>query len=249
MLISEGAPRFRPSKRRLLGRHVNSSFLQFISANELTLAADCAAGVGMCFFFCGVQLFARKPSSARASKTTVSAATPGLAAISGKATGPRTLAAPISGKSCYVYRTSIWQLESDGKKEWKNVAEETGHVTFLIEDETGELSVEPSGAELDLRQNLSEEYGSPLSSSSKAPKETRDQPSSSDQLSNSDQPSNGKAIPHAVSNFLGRNGITLDRPTRVEEYCLQPEQPIFVTGTVIRNSAAPADPLASIFVG
>ena len=196
---------------------MNPSFFQFISENHLTLAAGCAAGVGMCFFFCGVQMFARKRPSGQAPSLMVGEARPGLAAISGKSAGTRTLAAPISGMPCYVYRAVVWQLDSEGKGEWKNVAEETGHVTFLIEDETGELLVEPTGAEFDLCQSLSGEYGSPSSSSS---------------------------VPEAVANFLARNGVTLDRPTRVEEYCLQPETPVVVTGTVIENSALPANAVA-----
>ncbi|MFZ3340990.1 MAG: GIDE domain-containing protein [Terriglobales bacterium] len=203
--------------------------LQLIAANHLTLAAGGAAGVGMCFFFCGVQLLARTNSSHHVSKISIGAATPGLAAIAGKTTGARTLTAPISGRPCYAYQTSILQRESTGKKEWKNVAEETGHVTFLIQDETGELLVEPSGAELDLGQNFGEEYGSPS-----LPSET------------SNQISNNEIVP-AVSSFLARNGISLDRPTRVEEYCLEPETSVVITGTVTRNSGVPADSLASTF--
>jgi E3 Ubiquitin ligase len=174
----------------------------------------------MCFFFCGVQLFARKRPSGQASMLTVNAARPGLAAISGKAAGTRTLVAPISGMPCYVYRAAVWQLDTEGKSEWKNVAGETGHVTFLIEDETGEILVEPSGAEFELCQSLSGEYGSPSSSSS--------------------------SVPEAVANFLARNGITLDRPTRVEEYCLQPETPVVVTGTVTENSALSENAVAPV---
>ena len=151
---------------------------------------------------------------------TVNAARPGLAAISGKAAGTRTLVAPISGMPCYVYRAAVWQLDSGKKAGWKNVAGETGHVTFLIEDETGEILVEPSGAEFELCQSLSGEYSSPSSSSS--------------------------SVPEAVANFLAGNGITLDRPTRVEEYCLQPETAVVVTGTVIENSALSENAVAPV---
>jgi hypothetical protein len=229
MLISEGSHVARPSKRRSLGKHVNPS-LQFIAANHFALAACCAAGVGIWFFFCGVQLFAHKESSGRAPKVTISAAVAGLAAVAGKATGPRTLASPISGKPCYVYRASIWQLhESVAKKEWKNVAEETGHLTFLVEDETGRLLVEPGGAELDLRQNLSEEFLGPSVSS----------------VQEADKPSNKSAVSEAVASFLARNGVALDRPTRVEEYCLQPEAQVVITGTIAKNSTFQMDSLAS----
>ena len=240
MLISEGSPLFWSSKQAsrrpshgagFLGTHVDS-ILQFIAANRLTLAAGCAAGVGMCFFFCGVQLFARINSSNAISKVSVGTAAPGLATIAGKTTGTRTLAGPISGKPCYVYQTSVWQQDSSGKKEWKNVAEETGHVTFLIEDETGQLLVEPSGAQLDLRQSLSEEYGS----------------ASSPSPGTSDPTSNKEILPGAVSNFLARNGITLDRPTRFKEYCLEPETGIVITGTVAVSSSNPPPAIAKTTV-
>jgi len=215
--------------RGVLGTQV-SPILQLIVANQVALAAGCAAGVGMCFFFCGLQLFAHRQSPGRGPKVTVNAALPGPATIAGKATGQRTLPAPISRKPCYVYRASIWQLhESGGTKQWKKAADETGHLTFLVEDETGQLPVEPSGAELDLLRSISEEYGAPLSSGA-----------------TSDGFSEKETVPEAVTNFLARNGIAHDRPIRVEEYCLEPETPVVVTGTVTRNSAVQASTPASI---
>lgn len=124
--------------------------------------------------------------------------------------------------------------ESAGKNEWKNVAEESGHLTFLLEDETGQLLVEPSGAELDLCQNISQEYGSLPSYS----------PDPLNQLSGTsphNQSSNRETVPHAFTDFLARNGVSLDRPTRVEEYCLEPETPVVITGTVTENSPMQAD--------
>lgn len=212
---------------------MNPSFLNFLSANHLALAAGCAAGIGMCFFFCGVQLFARKNSSSRLPKVLIRGAGPGLVALSGKATGPRTLLAPISGSPCYLYRTSIWQQTPAGNREWKNVAEETGHLTFLIEDETGQLPVEPSGAELDLRQTLVQDYGAASSPPGQTSNHTKD-------LSLASQ-----SVPEPVANFLSRNGIALDHPTRVEEYCLQPEMSVSVTGTIVENAPPLGDSAVS----
>ena len=232
-----------PSKRSLLGKHVNLSFLQFIATDHLALAAGCAAGVGMCFFFCGVQLFARQHPSSCAPRVAISATAPGFAAVAGKATGQRTLPLPSAEGHASSIGPRILQLqesaEDKDKKEWKNVAEETGHLTFFIEDETGQLLVEPSGAELDLRQNISEEYSSQSSSSPQPLDEFSDRPSNNQ--------SSGETVPRTFTNFLVRNGISLDRPTCVEEYCLEPETPIVVTGTVIKNDAMHADSLASIF--
>ena len=103
-------------------------------------------------------------------------------------------------------------MESAGDK-WKNVAEETGHLTFLVEDPTGKLSVEPCGAELNLRQSFREDYALPFSNPA----------------------ANQDALPENVGNFLARNGVALNRPTRVEERCLLAGAPVFVTGTLTEN--------------
>ncbi len=197
---------------------MNPSLLNFVAQNHLALGAYSAGGLGLYLFLRGFQLFVLKPVVGQFPKIVVSAATPGPALIAGSAVGLRTLAAPITGKECYVYRTSIWQQESGGKKEWKNVAEETGHLTFLIEDPTGTLLVEPLGAEVDLRPDFREEYTPPSSSS---------------------PPSEPKTDPELIESFLGRNGIKLDRPTRIEESCLQHRSSVFVAGTLSETSAFP----------
>jgi hypothetical protein len=195
---------------------VNPSLLHFIALNRLVLEGCSAAGLGLAFFFFGVRPFARRYFHGSRSRLRIRAAAAGPAAIFGRATGPRTLAAPITGSPCYVYRTAIWQQEPGGKSEWKKAAEETGCLTFLLEDSTGQLLVEPLGAELDLRQNFSDEYGSAASSAN--------QPS--DRLA----PQN--PISERVTTFLARNGITPDRPTRIEECFLEPATPVFITGTL-----------------
>ena len=181
--------------------------------NHLVLGAYSGAVLGLCLFLRGLQLFARKRSRGHVQNISVSAATSGPATVSGAASGPRILTAPITGRQCFVYRTSIFQRESSSQ-EWKNVAEETGHLTFTLEDPTGKVSVEPCGAELDLRQCLSEEYA----------------PASN--------PASDRAIPEHVISFLVRNGVAADRPTRLEECCLRPAAPVFITGTLVENSNA-----------
>ncbi len=189
---------------RAPGKDVNSLF-QFLESNQLLLGGSAAAGLGLCFFFWGLRFFLRNRSALSSPNTLVHTATPGLATFVGTAVGPRTLSAPITGNECYIYRTTIWQREPDHKTEWKNVAEETGHLTFFVEDPTGKMSVEPCGAELDLGQSFQEEYASLTSETS---------------------------LPERIANFMVRNGVTPGRPTRIEECCLLPKNPVFVTGTV-----------------
>ena len=217
MLITEGAPGLALFETRVPRKSVNPNLLHFVVVNHLALAACSAAGLGLCLFLRGFQLFARKPAFGRFPRVVVGAANPGFALIVGSATGPRTLAAPITKKPCYLYRASIWQQPSVWQTEWKKVAEESGHLTFLVEDPTGQLLVEPLGAEIDLCQDFSQEYGSSSSSS-----ETN--------------------VPEHVASFLARNGIVPDCPTRIEECCLQPASPVFVAGTL--SESALATPLA-----
>jgi hypothetical protein len=194
---------------------VNPSLFHFIAMNQLPLAAYGVAALGVCLFLRGLQLFSRKRSRGHVPNVSVSSATAGPATITGAAYGMRKLTTPITGKECFVYRASIWQKES-GSQEWKNVAEETGHLTFLVEDPTGKLSVEPCGAELVLRSSFNEEYASPSPSPS-------------------NEASTPAAIPKNVGSFLLRNGVAPDRPTRIEECCLPAGAPVFVTGTLIEN--------------
>jgi hypothetical protein len=221
---------------------VNPSFLHFIALYRLVIEGCSAAGLGLAFCFFGVRLFARRYFHGHRSRLRINAATAGPAAIFGRATGPRTLAAPITGSPCYVYRTSIRQREPGAGSEWKRAAEETGCLTFLLEDSTGQLLVEPLGAELDLRQNFSQEFG-PESSSANQPSglSSPDQPSR--------QPSTQNPIPERIASFLARNGISPDRPIRIEECCLEPATPVFIAGTLTGDAlnedrSLQADPAA-----
>jgi hypothetical protein len=207
-----GATSLALSRPGLGGNPVNPSLLHFLGANHLALGACSAAVFGLYIFLCGVRLFARRPALHQASEVTVAAAAPGPAAISGTAVGSRSLAAPITGRECYLYRTSIWQQDSPGKNEWKNVVEETGHRSFLIKDDTGVLPVEPLGARFDLRNTFTGEFVVTPSSSHPA------------------------GIPGVVAAFLSRHGITPDRPVRIVECCLEPESPVFIAGTLQENS-------------
>jgi hypothetical protein len=199
-----------------------SPLLRFISIH-FTLTAYFAAATGLCLFLLGVRLFARKRLLAPIPTSTVYAASSGRTAISGKATGPYTLSAPLTGQNCYVSRTTVWQQNrSGGKAEWTKVSEETLHLPFFIKDASGQLLVEPLGAEFDLRPILREEYGLPSSSV---------------------KPGN---IPPNVNTYLVRHGIPVDLPTRIEECALQPEMRFFIAGTVVKNPGIEVRPLLPV---
>jgi hypothetical protein len=131
------------------------------------------------------------------------------------AAGPYTMPAPITGKPCFLYHTTAWQ-QRDGKKEdWDKVADETLHLPFFIDDSTGQLLVEPQGADLDLHRDFREEYAASFFSSN----------FSSDE----------DGVPPRVSVFLSRYGIVPARRLRIEERSIKPEDALFIAGTLTEN--------------
>ena len=180
--------------------------------SQSTMLAGLAAGVGLCFLFWGLRLFARRIALSRISAPTIRGASPGFVAISGTATGPYTLNAPVSGKPCYISQTTVWQQSGRSKSgPWQQVAEETLYLPFFIQDSTGQLLIEPLEAELDVPEDLCAEYGPELASPI---------------------PNN---VPLRVSIFLARHNIALGFPLRIEERIVAPATSISITGTVNEN--------------
>ncbi len=201
---------------------VNIGLFPSISTEHLTLLACFAAVAGVCLFVVGLRRFARKLSGGDVATSTVIAASPGLRAVSGKATGPYTIAAPISGELCLLDSTTVWQQVKSGRTtEWKKVAEETRHLPFFVEDSTGQLLVDPSNAGFDLRPHLCQEYGALMT------------------WADLDK------IPPRVSVFLARHRIELNRLTRIEECIIKPGATVFASGTVAKNPGIRVRPFSS----
>jgi hypothetical protein len=182
-----------------------------IPMNGLTVLS--MVGVAGGLFLARKRLLLNTPTSK------IRSASLGLVEVGGLAIGPYTIPAPITGKSCYLYHTTAWQQRDSNKNhEWEKVAEETLFVPFLLDDGTGELLVDPLGAELDLHRDFREEYSASFFS-------TRSQ------------------VPSQVSAFLFRHGVTPARRIRIEECCIKPENALFVVGTLAENSGLELRPL------
>jgi hypothetical protein len=136
----------------------------------------------------------------------------GLVEISGMACGPQTIPAGITGDACYYYRAIAWQLKQNGKnQEWKRVADESLYVPFFVEDPTGRMLIDPAGADLDVHRNFKDEIGTAFFS-------TRE------------------LMPTNVARFLLRYGLSGAEGIRLEEYCIKPDYPLFVLGTLGQSS-------------
>jgi len=182
------------------------------SATRLEAWSGIGAVVGIILFVRGFQMLRFKRLIMNTPASRIRSASMGLVEVSGIAKGDSTMPAGITGQACYYYRAIAWQLRRSGRnREWTQVASESLYVPFFIEDSTGRVLVDPQGADLDLQRNFKGEFDTSF-------------------LSN-----NLATLPENVARFLARNGVSFTESTRVEEYCVKPDSPLFVLGTLGQN--------------
>jgi len=187
----------------------------FIPINELAILSSLAIAGGLYFFVSGFRLLARKRLLLTTPTSKIRSAAMGLVEVNGMAAGPYTMSAPITGKPCFLYHTTAWQQREGKNVEWDKIADETLHLPFFIDDSTGQLLVEPLGADLDLHRDFREEYAQSFFSSS--------------------LPWSEDGVPPRVSVFLARHGIAPARRLRIEERSIKPEDALFIAGTLTEN--------------
>jgi E3 ubiquitin ligase len=171
--------------------------------------------VGIAFgiygFARGFRLLRRKRSILNAPASKIGTASMGLVEISGIATGPHVVVSPLKQVECFYCRSVAWKLKPRGKTgRWVKVADEALQVPFYVDDNTDKLLIDPTGAEMDLRCDFHEEYENSGSE-------------------------NGEERPASVDAFLARHGATPTGKIKVEEYCIRPDNFLFVLGTLSQN--------------
>jgi hypothetical protein len=202
-------------------RTANVGLLLFIPINLLSILSSVALAGGVCFFISGISILIRKGVLLTVPASMIRDALPGLVQITGHAGGPYSIPAPITGKACYLYRTTAWR-KSEGKSQgWEKILDETLHLPFFIADSTGQLLVEPLGADLDLQLDFQKEYDALLSSST------------------------GETLPPRVSAFLMRHGVAPSRHLRIEESLIEPENTLFIAGILSENPGIQVRPFSS----
>jgi hypothetical protein len=186
------------------------ALLRYSKDDGIFLAAA-GAFVGVYLFYRGFRLLQRKRLILDTPASKIRSAAMGLVEINGLAVGPYTMMAPITGVPCYYFRTIAWQWQQRGKNsEWVEVADESLHVPFFLDDNTGRVLVDPQGAEMDIHRDFHDEFSTALFSSAL------------------DLPSN-------VASFLARNGVSTDKKIKVDEYCIKPKNALFILGTLAQN--------------
>ena len=188
---------------------MTASLLLIPLPNELMLLSAVAIAGGLYFFIRGFRLLSRKRLVLNTPASKIRSASLGLVEVSGRATGPYSLPAPITGSPCYLYRTVVWRQDEESKtNEWKKVAEESLNVFFFLDDGTGQLLVNPAAAELDLHCDFRQAYDQTWTS----------------------------RLPDRASTFLDRHGITLGGDHfRIEEWTIRPNDALYIIGTIAEN--------------
>jgi hypothetical protein len=195
----------------LIAHSIPASF--FRTSNPGGLIVWCAVGIcaGIYLFVRGFGLLQRRRLILDTPFSKIRSAAMGMVEVSGLATGPYTVVAPISARPCYYYRTLVWEYRREGKNtQWVKVAGECAHVPFFVDDNTGRLLVDPHGADLDLHHDFEQEFCDSFFS-------TKD------------------AAPDNVHSFLARHGVFTGNKIKVEECCIKPKNSLFILGTLAEN--------------
>ncbi len=181
------------------------------SRNDGTALAFVGAFAGVYLFYRGFCLLQRKRLILNTPTSKIRSASMGLVEINGLATGPYTMPAPITGIHCYYFHTIAWQWQQRGRSsEWVKVADESLHLPFFLDDNTGRVLVDPQGAEMDIHRDFHDEFSTSLFSSD-------------------------LEIPSNIATFLARHSVSSDKKIKIDEYCIKPKNALFVLGTLAQN--------------
>ncbi|MGC2370911.1 MAG: GIDE domain-containing protein, partial [Candidatus Sulfotelmatobacter sp.] len=138
------------------------SFILLLHSNDpIRAIAWCAIGfcAGLYLFFNGFRLLQRRHLILDTPVSKIRSASMGMVELNGQAAGPYTVIAPITERSCYYFRTIVWEWKRQGRNNaWVKVASECTHVPFFLDDNTGKVMVDPRGAELDLHRDFQQEF-------------------------------------------------------------------------------------------
>lgn len=190
-----------------------------LALHPLTVLAAAGFAGGIYLFVRGFRLLARKRLLINTSTSKIRSVSLGLVEVNGVATGPYTVPTPITGTPCFLYRTTAWQKGDESRTgEWRKVAEESLHVPFFLDDNTGQLLIQPKDAELDLHPDTRQDYSDTMFS------------------------------PHAtpsVLSFLARHGVEPSNKIRIEECSIRPNSPLFIVGTLAENPGIEVRPFAA----
>jgi hypothetical protein len=121
---------------------------------RLLIATIIGFGAGIYTFLKGFREYREYRLVADTPEIPIRSVPMGLVHIRGQARSEETLVSPVTHTPCYVFKVVVeqWHSESRGGGEWKHVATDLQSVKFYLQDGSGNVLVDATGAELDLRR-------------------------------------------------------------------------------------------------
>lgn len=188
------------------------------SPGELVMWCVFGFIAGIALFVYGFRLLLRRRLILDTPFSKIRSASLGMVEIGGLAVGPYTMIAPITARPCYYFQTLVWEWKQRGRsKQWVKVAGECMHVPFFVDDNTGQLLIDPRGAELDLHRDFEQEF--------------------CDSFFTTKEP-----VPDNVRAFLARHGVATSNKIKVQEFCIKPKNSLFLLGTIAENPGIEVGP-------
>ncbi|MGM5488398.1 MAG: GIDE domain-containing protein [Nanobdellota archaeon] len=174
---------------------------------ELLIYSGGAAALGVYFFFKGwhwkreVQIIRNTPTSK------IRSLAMGRVEIYGDVIPIQMVKSPFSNQDCVYCRWTVEEyVRTKNSGHWRTIKRGTVSREFYVKDDTGQVLVNPDGAEIDIPYTY--QYGNQF----------------------------GSGIPQAAQQFLEsqkirRRGLLFNRTLRLREYFLSPEDKVYILGT------------------
>jgi E3 Ubiquitin ligase len=187
--------------------------------------------VGMYLFCRGFVLLKRRDLIMNTPRSTIRAAALGPVEVSGRVIGPYTLMSPLSEQECFYYRATAWERFNPGLfatpvallcvvfgigVRWRKLTEESLCAPLFLDDGTGQVLIDPRDAELEIEPAFSESNDASLIDSD--------------------------SLPEHVRHFLNRRGVHRVSDFKLEEFCIRPEDKLFVLGSLRETPALKRQP-------
>ena len=134
-----------------------------MSSNKENLLVYSAIGffAGLSFFFKGFKTLKRKRLIENTPTSKTRSVAMGLVEVCGEAVPAETiLQSPFSNQDCLYYRYEIEEYRRSGKRSrWVTICNEVHGTPFYVRDDTGQVLVDPNGAEVEIPQDTRFESG------------------------------------------------------------------------------------------
>jgi hypothetical protein len=166
----------------------------------------------------------------------------GMCEVSGRAAGDAVVPSFVGQIPAYVSKVEVERYQKSGKSSrWVRVHREQLGIPFCVEDETGRVKVDPTGAELDIGADIRsyETRGDGLLSALSASFDVdlgklfgkRDRPAHHPRVPLAD-------LPASFRGFCNSRGIGFRGRMRFTEWNLSPGDPVYVLGTATEYRSA-----------